>query len=254
MKGIEAWTEDDIYKIFGRPKCQLIERNCPCQECIDGPKYAVQQIDMSRIDSKYISNDIVLIDYGLSFSLDNPPSWLGTITNYRAPEAVFDSQVSNACDIWALGCIIYELFTGVDLFQHDKSIYRVLSRMVPILGLFPAKWWRWHFDREYLTLHHFHDIWKPDQEPIVPKAVRIKPHNPRIRPKRRKVKDNKVSLLALDRSPHLQLSTRGAAALTELLGSLLCYDPHQRISADQVLQHRFLRPDSSRMFKCSRLQ
>ncbi|CAL8579589.1 hypothetical protein XPA_005326 [Xanthoria parietina] len=144
LKGIEAWTEDDIYKIFGRPKCQVIERNCPCQECIDGPKYAVQQIDMSRIDDKYISNDIVLIDYGLSFSLDNPPSWLGTVTNYRAPEAVFDGQVSKACDIWALGCIIYELFTGVDLFQHDKSIYRVLSRMVPILGLFPAKWWRWH--------------------------------------------------------------------------------------------------------------
>ena len=66
---------------------------------------------MSRIDDKYISNDIVLIDYGLSFSLDNPPSWLGTITNYRAPEAEFDGQISKACDIWALGCIIYELFT-----------------------------------------------------------------------------------------------------------------------------------------------
>ncbi|KAI4219505.1 MAG: hypothetical protein L6R36_008281 [Xanthoria steineri] len=250
LKGIEAWTEDHIYKIFGRPKCQLIERNGPCPECIDGPKYMVQQIDMSRIDSRYISNDIVLIDYGLSFSLDNPPSWLGTITNYRAPEAEFDGQVSKACDIWALGCIIYELLTGVDLFQHDKSIYRVLSRMVPILGLFPAKWWRWHFDREYLDLHYFHDIWRPDQEPIVPTTV---PINPRSRSKR-KGKDNKVSLLALDRSPHLQLSTRRAAALAELLGSMLCYDPHQRISAEQVLQHRFLRPDSARMFKCSRIR
>ena len=205
---------------------------------------------MSRIDDKYISNDIVLIDYGLSFSLDNPPSWLGTITNYRAPEAEFDGQISKACDIWALGCIIYELFTGVDLFQHDKSIYKVLSRMVPILGLFPAKWWRWHFDREYLRLDHFHDIWKPDHEPIVPTEV---PVNSRLRSKR-KSKDDKVSLLALDRSPHLQLSTRGAAALAELLGSMLCYDPHQRNSADQVLQHRFLRPDSARMFKCSRLR
>ena len=210
---------------------------------------------MSRIDDKYISNDIVLIDYGLSFSLDNPPSWLGTITNYRAPEAEFDSQVSKACDIWALGCIIYELFTGVDLFQHDKSIYRVLSRMLPILGLFPAKWWRWHLDREYLRLDHFHDIWKPDHEPVVPKAVRVKPHNPRIRSKR-KIKDSNITVshLALDRSPHLQLSTRGAAALAALLESMLCYDPHQRISADQVLQHRFLRPDSARMFKCARLR
>ena len=204
---------------------------------------------MSRIDDKYISNDIVLIDYGLSFSLDNPSSWLGTITNYRAPEAEFDSQVSKACDIWALGCII----TGVDLFQHDKSIYKVLSRMVPILGLFPAKWWRWHFDREYLRLDHFHDIWKPDNESVVPTAVPINPANPQIRSKC-KVKNDKVSLLALDRSPHLQLSTRGTAALAELLGSMLCYDPHQRISADQVLQHRFLRPDSARMFKCSRLR
>lgn len=249
LQGIEAWTEDDIYNIFGRPRCQYIEENCLCQACMKSPNYIVQPIDMSRIDSKYISDDIVLIDYGFSFRLDNSPSWIGTITNYLAPEIVFECQVSKASDIWALGCVIYELFTGLPLFEHDKAVHKVLAQMVPILGLFPSKWWRWDTDSECLGPDHFHDIWKQDDEPVLSTSVVINPLDTRIRSKR-KFRNNNISLLALNPSPHLQLSTRGAAALAELLGSMLCYSSHRRISADQVLQHRFLRPDCVRMFKC----
>ncbi|KAL8753194.1 MAG: hypothetical protein Q9199_005220 [Rusavskia elegans] len=249
LQGIEAWTEDDIYEVFGRPRCQFIEENCLCQACMKSANYIVQPIDMSRMDSKYISDDIVLIDYGLSFRLDNPPSWIGTITNYLAPEIVFECQVSKASDIWALGCVIYELFTGLPLFEHDQSVHKVLAQMVPILGLFPSKWWRWDTRSECLGPNQFHDIWKQNDEPVLSTSVSINALDTRIRSKR-KFRINDISLLALNPSPHLQLSNRGAAALAELLGSMLCYTSHRRISADQVLQHRFLRPDCVRMFKC----
>jgi serine/threonine protein kinase len=43
--------------------------------------------------------------------------------SYRAPEVIAeDSRFNNRADIWALGCIIYEMSTGVRLFRDDYSV------------------------------------------------------------------------------------------------------------------------------------
>jgi serine/threonine protein kinase len=43
--------------------------------------------------------------------------------SYRAPEVIAeDSKFNNRADIWALGCIIYEMSTGVKLFRDDFSV------------------------------------------------------------------------------------------------------------------------------------
>jgi serine/threonine protein kinase len=43
--------------------------------------------------------------------------------SYRAPEVIAeDSRFNNRADIWALGCIIYEMSTGVKLFRDDYSV------------------------------------------------------------------------------------------------------------------------------------
>ncbi|KAL8642739.1 MAG: hypothetical protein Q9226_008475, partial [Calogaya cf. arnoldii] len=172
LKDIENLTEDDIYNVFGRPRCQFLEETCICEACMKSPNYIVQPIDMSRIDNKYISNDIVLIDYGLSFHLDNPPYWVGTITNYLAPECYFENHISKASDIWALGCVIYELFTGQRLLKHDNAD-KVMAQMVPILGLFPSKWYSWSEESECLGQDKFHDVWLCNDQDTKPPDTRI---------------------------------------------------------------------------------
>ena len=199
---------------------------------------------MSRIENKYISNNIVLIDYGLSFHLDNPPYWVGTITNYLAPECYFENHISKASDVWALGCVIYELFTGQRLFKHD-NVDKVMAQMVPILGLFPSKWYSWSEESECLGQDKFHDVWLCNDQDTKPPDTRI--------PLKQKSTNHNISLLGLSPSRHLLLSKRGAAALAGLLESMLCYSPQGRISADQVLQHRFFRADCARMVKCGRV-
>jgi len=44
-------------------------------------------------------------------------------------------------DLWSLGCIIAELWTGYVLFQND-SVQGLLGRILGIIGKFPDKMMR----------------------------------------------------------------------------------------------------------------
>ena len=45
--------------------------------------------------------------------------------HYRAPEVILELGWSHPCDVWSIGCIIYELATGTTLFQtHDNRHVR----------------------------------------------------------------------------------------------------------------------------------
>ncbi|KAL9627192.1 MAG: hypothetical protein Q9204_006744 [Flavoplaca sp. TL-2023a] len=211
LQDIDSLSEAEIYTIFGRPKCQFFTGICGCDLCSRMGNYIVQPIDMARIDDKYISNDIVLIDYGFSFHLSKPPMWKWGMDRNFAPEIAFEGRFSKASDVWALGCIIYELFTGEPLFKNDDEKDRFLAQMVPILGVFPYQWWRWDMSNECLGPKDFCAAVSNDS--------RDTPKSPRLGSG-----SDKVSLFGLDPSPHLQLSRRGAAALTELLGSPKGYD------------------------------
>ncbi|CAL2246188.1 unnamed protein product [Prunus armeniaca] len=69
-----------------------------------------------------------IADFGLAKKTkDNYSRWRGT-PRYLSPEALFDNKQDQSCDIWALGCIVFEMLTGNspwDLkpgFDLDKSI------------------------------------------------------------------------------------------------------------------------------------
>jgi len=49
---------------------------------------------------------------------------------YRAPELlVGDTNYNKSVDIWAIGCILYELLTGVPLFPGESDL-DTLSKIV----------------------------------------------------------------------------------------------------------------------------
>jgi serine/threonine protein kinase len=75
-----------------------------------------------EIDDKYINNPLVcLADFG-SF-IENGEHYdesFGT-RYYRSPENILIGKSSYPNDIWALGCVFYELLTGEILFDPNKS-------------------------------------------------------------------------------------------------------------------------------------
>jgi dual specificity tyrosine-phosphorylation-regulated kinase 2/3/4 len=55
---------------------------------------------------------------------------------YRAPEVILDAGYSEKIDMWSLGCILYELYKGVPIFQGVNELDQ-LCKIVEVLGDIP---------------------------------------------------------------------------------------------------------------------
>lgn len=68
-----------------------------------------------------LDSEIRLIDFGSATFEDEYHSSVVSTRHYRAPEIILQLGWSFPCDIWSIGCIIVEFFTGDALFQtHDN--------------------------------------------------------------------------------------------------------------------------------------
>ena len=88
----------------------------------NAPDYLVYPIDFNKIDSKYITDEACLVDFGESFEIASPPEHVGIPQPYCSPELILDGVVGIGCDLWALGCTLFGIRTGrklFDLFDED---------------------------------------------------------------------------------------------------------------------------------------
>ncbi|CAG9328891.1 unnamed protein product [Blepharisma stoltei] len=84
----------------------------------------------------YSRCEIKVIDFGSScFTHDHLSSYVQS-RSYRAPEVILGCRYDSKIDIWSLGCIVAELFTGNVLFQNE-SVQGLLARVMGIIGPFP---------------------------------------------------------------------------------------------------------------------
>jgi CDC-like kinase len=83
-------------------------------------------------------SSVRLIDFGSATFDDEHHSTVVSTRHYRAPEVILELGWSQPCDVWSIGCIIYELYQGMTLFQtHDNKEH--LAMMECILGPLPYK-------------------------------------------------------------------------------------------------------------------
>ncbi|ORX60813.1 kinase-like protein [Piromyces finnis] len=172
------------------------------------------------------STEIQLIDFGSATFEDEYHSSVVSTRHYRAPEIILNLGWSYPCDIWSVGCILIEFFTGSALFQtHDNLEH--LAMMEQVIGPIP----------KHLRVHNEEtkDIFLPNGDLNYPnekttddskKYVKsMKQLNKIIPPK------NKFYELFLD-----------------LVQKLLIYDPNKRITAYEAKQHNFFKynPDEDK--------
>ena len=68
-----------------------------------------------------LDTEIRLIDFGSATFNEEYHSSVVSTRHYRAPEIILNLGWSYPCDIWSIGCILVEFFTGDALFQtHDN--------------------------------------------------------------------------------------------------------------------------------------
>eukprot|EP00927_Polykrikos_kofoidii_P067996 TRINITY_DN63408_c0_g1_i1.p1 TRINITY_DN63408_c0_g1~~TRINITY_DN63408_c0_g1_i1.p1 ORF type:complete len:977 (-),score=174.32 TRINITY_DN63408_c0_g1_i1:114-3044(-) len=84
----------------------------------------------------YARCEVKVIDFGSSCFVGDHMSTYVQSRPYRAPEVILGLPYDQKIDIWSLGCIVAELWTGYPLFQND-SVQSLLARIISILGPFP---------------------------------------------------------------------------------------------------------------------
>ncbi|KAA8564315.1 hypothetical protein EYC84_011259 [Monilinia fructicola] len=155
---IDEWTVEEIYERLGPPQKQEILRAATVGNVTESsfPDYAVVAIDMNDVDPQWISDKIIIIDFGISFLQESPSFDIGTPKSYCAPEFLFGYHRSMASDIWALGCTIFEIRTGARLFKYKGTPKRdeMLIAIVKLLGTLPSEWWgAWQEGLKWYEIH-----------------------------------------------------------------------------------------------------
>lgn len=84
------------------------------------------------------NNQIKIIDFGLSY-IDGEKTSIYTQSRfYRAPEVLLGLDFGNPIDMWSVGCILVELYTGKSLFPGENSDDQ-LELICSIIGDIPKE-------------------------------------------------------------------------------------------------------------------
>jgi len=86
----------------------------------------------------YSRCEVKVIDFGSSCFIHDHLSSYVQSRSYRAPEVILGYKYDYKIDIWSLGCILAELYTGNVLFQND-SVQGLLARVIGIIGPIPER-------------------------------------------------------------------------------------------------------------------
>uniref|UniRef100_A0A6M2DRC1 Putative serine/threonine protein kinase n=1 Tax=Xenopsylla cheopis TaxID=163159 RepID=A0A6M2DRC1_XENCH len=172
------------------------------------------------IDEKYSSkpyrrvrdSEIRLIDFGsATFDHEHHSSVVST-RHYRAPEVMLELGWSQPCDVWSVGCILFELYHGSTLFQtHENREH--FAMMERILGELPSK-----MTRRSKTSYFYKGELEWDDRSSSGRYVR----------------ENCKPL-----HKYLASDNEDERLLFELIDLMLEYDPSKRITLDESLKHEF---------------
>nr|XP_045581368.1 cyclin-dependent kinase 11B-like isoform X4 [Procambarus clarkii] len=156
--------------------------------------------------------DIQLIDFGSATFDHEHHSTIVSTRHYRAPEVILELGWQQPCDVWSIGCIMFELYLGITLFQtHDNREH--LAMMERILGPIPYR-----MGRKTRTKYFYHGKLDWDEKSSAGRYVR----------------ENCKPLRSYQTN-----SDEDHRLLFDLISKMLEYEPAQRISLTESLRHPF---------------
>eukprot|EP01054_Gregarina_sp_Poly1_P011219 Gregarina_sp_Poly_1__11218@NODE_921_length_5712_cov_124_647476_g654_i0_p1_GENE_NODE_921_length_5712_cov_124_647476_g654_i0NODE_921_length_5712_cov_124_647476_g654_i0_p1_ORF_typecomplete_len561_score42_62Pkinase/PF00069_25/2_8e52Pkinase_Tyr/PF07714_17/3_1e25Kinaselike/PF14531_6/0_28Kinaselike/PF14531_6/5_5e06Pkinase_fungal/PF17667_1/3_2e07Kdo/PF06293_14/0_0014Choline_kinase/PF01633_20/0_029_NODE_921_length_5712_cov_124_647476_g654_i01171799 len=162
---------------------------------------------------------VKLVDFGSAAYNDEDHSSLINTRQYRAPEVILDIGWDMSSDMWSLGCILVELYTGQLLFQTHEH-FEHLAMMERIIGPIPSHMLKKAYDQNTQGAKYTNSrgvlAWPPAS-----------------------ASESSVQLVAsLDKlEDHIG---NNYAEFLDLVKSLLRIDPATRPYPQQLMRHPFL--------------
>lgn len=149
---------------------------------------------------------------------------------YRPPEVILGMKYDHALDMWSMGCVLFELFTGRILFP-GRTNNEMLKLVMEAKGPMPKRMLR----KGVFVGKHFEGA-EPnsvfcllEEDRITGRPVRRLIPNPTVK------KDFSAMLAGADgdRAKVVQLA--------DLLDRMMALDPEKRITAKDALRHPFIK-------------
>uniref|UniRef100_A0A674C5Q2 dual-specificity kinase n=1 Tax=Salmo trutta TaxID=8032 RepID=A0A674C5Q2_SALTR len=95
-------------------------------------------VEKKREERTVKSTNVRVVDFGSATFDHEHHSTIVSTRHYRAPEVILELGWSQPCDVWSIGCILFEYYLGFTLFQtHDNREH--LAMMERILGPVPSR-------------------------------------------------------------------------------------------------------------------
>ncbi|POW17079.1 hypothetical protein PSTT_00921, partial [Puccinia striiformis] len=158
-------------------------------------------------------SDIRLIDFGSATFEDEYHASVVSTRHYRAPEIILNMQWSFPCDVWSIGCILVEFFTGEALFQTHENLEH-LAMMEAVFGPMPEQ-----FARRATMVH----------QKLSPRLSTVQ-HN--------SAKSQICESYAPSGGYHPP-NIHSKCTIRDLLSKLLEWEPHKRITVKEALKHSY---------------
>ena len=118
---MEYLPEDVVVETLGKPQTtKVVTQDGKDHNMPTAPRYLVYPVDWDRValaKPGFIAEEACLIDFGEAYETSKPTPDLGIPQVYCPPEYPIEGNVGFACDIWALGCTLFEIRTGRKLFD-----------------------------------------------------------------------------------------------------------------------------------------
>jgi len=182
-------------------------------------------------------NQIKLCDFGSAGRLTECEITPYLVSRfYRAPEIMLGLKYGESADIWSLGCVLYELYTGKILFS-GKDNNEMLKLMMEVKGAFSKKCLRKgefhskYFDEDFLFQSKRVDSLTGQE--LTEKVAILKPT---------------IDLVALltqanTQGPLSEKDRKKVTQLGDLLLKIFELDPTKRLSVVDCLKHPFVKDD-----------
>ncbi|KAJ6023893.1 hypothetical protein N7540_004690, partial [Penicillium herquei] len=223
LNSFDHLSEDELLSLIAHPEKAYVRTESGEELPESSPQYLTLPADISRLGEKYLTDKICIIDFGETFPISSPPEGLGIPENYLPPEVLLEHEdaVGPACDIWALGCTLFEIRQQIPLFYMIYDIDELIAEMVRFFGKLPQAWWdKWEARSDFFD-DEGNWVWgRPNAQKW---SLEVALNNPVeiFRPK----------------AQRLVTSQEEQALLADLLYRIFRYEPEQRLSVDDVLNH-----------------
>ncbi|KFY73523.1 hypothetical protein V499_06399 [Pseudogymnoascus sp. VKM F-103] len=174
-----------------------------------------------------LDTEIRLIDFGSATFQDEYHSSVVSTRHYRAPEIILGLGWSYPCDIWSIGCILVEFFTGDALFQtHDN-----LEHLAMMESVVDAK----------MDPHLIQQVNKMSQRSSGGNGTAVAKYFKRMKldyPTTETTRASKRFVKAMKKLEDIiPRNNDFCTHFLDLLNRIFVYDPSDRITAKQALQH-----------------